>query len=66
MRKKDKEAYQDVSSNVLTALGRTSTWKKSEHESFDQSREVDLIIGESLIKVSVHIVDRNVIGRKIA
>ena len=30
MRKEEKEAYQDSSSNVLTARGRTSTWKKSE------------------------------------
>ena len=30
VRKKEKEAYQDSSTNVLTARGRTSTWKKSE------------------------------------
>ena len=34
-------------------------------ESPDPSREVDLKIGESLIKMSVHIVDRRAIGRKI-
>ena len=28
VRKKNKEAYQDSSSNVLTARGRTFTWKK--------------------------------------
>ena len=30
VRKKNKEAYQDSSSNVLTTCGRTSTWKKNE------------------------------------
>ena len=30
VRKKEKEAYQDSSTNVLTARERTSTWKKSE------------------------------------
>ena len=30
VRKKEKETYQDSSTNVLTARGRTSTWKKSE------------------------------------
>ena len=30
VRKKENEAYQDSSTNVLMARGRTSTWKKSE------------------------------------
>ena len=34
-------------------------------ESPNQSREVDMVIGEKLIKVSVHIVDRKGIRRKI-
>ena len=34
MRKEEKEAYQDSSTNVLTARGRTSTWKKSERGKF--------------------------------
>ena len=32
VRKKEKEAYQDSSTNFLTARGRSSTWKKSERE----------------------------------
>ena len=65
VRKKDEEAYQDSSSNVLTPRGRTSTWKRVNMESPNQSREVDMKIGESLIKMSVHIVDTKAIGRKI-
>ena len=32
VRKKDKESYQDSSTNVLTARGMTSTWKKGKGE----------------------------------
>ena len=39
--------------------------KMANVESPDQSRKLDLIIGDSLTKMSVHIVDRKAIGRKI-
>ena len=65
MRKKEKEAYQDSSSNVLTARGRTSTLKKNERGKSRSKSRGRSDNWRKLIQMSVHIVDRKAIGKKI-
>ena len=67
MRTKKKETYQDSSSNVLIARGRTSTWQRSECGESRSKLRGRSDNWRKLIKkkMSVHIVDKNAIGREI-
>ena len=66
MRKEEKRHIKTLARMFSLLVEGLLLGKEANVESPNQSREVDLVIGENLIKMSVHIVDRKAIGRKIA